>query len=75
MFATKARPESYRAIKPEAISGATMTVDQAGLFNRTVREHVKNENPTFATCQEAAKDVISKLPDLFQQISYKVLVQ
>lgn len=26
MFATKARPESYRAIKPDTISGVTMTV-------------------------------------------------
>ncbi|KAJ6597265.1 hypothetical protein DFH09DRAFT_904386 [Mycena vulgaris] len=74
MFATKARPESYRAIKPETISGATMTVEEAGLFNRTVRDHVDTD-PTFAKCQEAAKEVILKLPNLFEQSSYKVLVQ
>lgn len=75
MFATKARPESYRAIKPEAISGASMTVDEAGLFNRSVRAHVENDNPTFPACQEAAKEVISKLPNLFEEKCYKVLVQ
>jgi hypothetical protein len=75
MFATKARPQSYRAIKPEPVSGATMTVDEAGLFNRTVRDHVGNDKPTFATCQAAAKDLITKLPNLFEQNCYKVLVQ
>ncbi|KAJ6618788.1 hypothetical protein B0H10DRAFT_1214281 [Mycena sp. CBHHK59/15] len=74
MFATKARPHSYRAIKPDAISGATMTADDAGLFNTTVRKHVDNEKPTFAACQEAAKEVILQLPHLFEQNCYKVLV-
>ncbi|KAJ7137683.1 hypothetical protein C8R44DRAFT_765939 [Mycena epipterygia] len=73
MFATKARPESYRAIKPEAISGASMTRDEAGLLNRTVREHVDNANPTFAGCQEAAKELIIKLPNLFEENHYKIL--
>ncbi|KAJ6453456.1 hypothetical protein C8R47DRAFT_997662, partial [Mycena vitilis] len=39
MFATKARPESYRALKPETISGASMTIEQAWLFSSTVRAH------------------------------------
>ncbi|KAJ7481256.1 hypothetical protein B0H11DRAFT_2024850 [Mycena galericulata] len=90
MFATKARPESYRAIKPDTISGASMTADEAGLFNGTVKQRtesrylretelswyvdVDNSNPTFPACQEAAKAVISKLPHLFEEKSYKVLV-
>ncbi|KAJ7286188.1 hypothetical protein C8J57DRAFT_1216413 [Mycena rebaudengoi] len=74
MFASKARPNAYRAIKPDTISGATMTADQAGLFNRTVREHIDRANLTFAACQAAAKDVILKLPDLFEQSCYKAIV-
>ncbi|KAJ7721569.1 hypothetical protein DFH07DRAFT_857787 [Mycena maculata] len=75
MFATKARPKSYRAIKPDTMSDATMTVDEAGLFNGSVRLHVeKGTEPTFPKCQEAAKEVMSKLPHLFDEKSYKVLV-
>ncbi|KAJ6531321.1 hypothetical protein B0H19DRAFT_475950 [Mycena capillaripes] len=75
MFATKARPESYRALKPETISGASMTLEQAYTFSRCVKEHLTTpENPTFPQCQEAAKDIILKLPELFEQNCYKVLV-
>ncbi|KAJ7783164.1 hypothetical protein B0H16DRAFT_1447328 [Mycena metata] len=73
MFATKARPESYRAFKPDTISGATMTADQGGAFNGCVKMHVDPLNPTFATCQEAAKEVMAKLPELFgEKLCYKV---
>ncbi|KAJ7438481.1 hypothetical protein FB451DRAFT_956035, partial [Mycena latifolia] len=65
MFATKARPKSYRAIKPDTISAASMSVEEAGIFNKTVKEHVPYDKPTFAACQEAAKEIITKLPDLF----------
>jgi len=75
MFATKARPTSYRALKPDTISGATMTADQGGLFNGCIKMHVDPLNPSFATCQEAAKEVMAKLPELFgEKLCYKVLV-
>ncbi|KAJ7085746.1 hypothetical protein B0H15DRAFT_846220 [Mycena belliarum] len=61
MFATKARPQSHRAIKADTISGASMTNDEAGILNRAMRDHVPNDKLNFAACQEAAKEISSNL--------------
>ncbi|KAJ7096476.1 hypothetical protein C8R43DRAFT_263365 [Mycena crocata] len=74
MFATKSRPESYRAIKPDAISGATISVEEAGIINRTVGKHVDADKPDFPSCQAAAKEIMAELPYIFEEKCFKVLV-
>ncbi|KAJ7632931.1 hypothetical protein FB45DRAFT_913916 [Roridomyces roridus] len=71
MFASKARPQGYRAIKPDTISGASMTAEEGGLFNHCVGQHVTNSNPTFPECQEAAKEIMAKAPQHFDENTYK----